>query len=49
MRIGNRNYIGIEIDENYIELTNKRLNDIDNKESFLWAVILGKLYLINII
>lgn len=30
--IGNRNYIGIEIDENYIELTNKRLNDIDNKE-----------------
>ncbi|MEI0518552.1 site-specific DNA-methyltransferase [Brachyspira murdochii] len=33
--IGNRNYIGIEIDENYIELTNKRLNDIDNKEVFL--------------
>lgn len=28
--IGNRNYIGIEIDKNYIELTDKRLKSIDN-------------------
>ena len=26
----NRNFIGIEIDENYFEIAKKRINDIDN-------------------
>ncbi|WP_297276515.1 site-specific DNA-methyltransferase, partial [uncultured Brachyspira sp.] len=33
--LGRRNYIGIEIDKHYIELTNKRLKSIDNEEAFL--------------
>ena len=33
--IGNRNYIGIDIDENYIELTKKRIKDIKKEKSLL--------------
>ena len=30
--IGNRNYIGIEIDQNYVNITNKRLSDLEDVE-----------------
>lgn len=33
--IGNRNYIGIDIDNNYIELTKKRIKDIKKEKSLL--------------
>ncbi len=34
--IGSRNYIGIEIDSNYIELTNKRLKQVENQTGLFY-------------